>query len=79
METISKKNSITKPSDEDNIVSNILDANRYSEQAYWSMKNIDLEKTQRFDIENKIKDVLSLLQKVDNITIDIAISISSSL
>ena len=59
------------------IVSNILDANAHSEKAYWSIKNISSDDARRLDIETKLKDILTLLHKVDNLTMDIVITFAT--
>ena len=40
----------------------------YAERAYWWMKGIDREEAQRLGLSDMVQSVLSLLQKVDNIT-----------
>ena len=51
------------------------EANHNAERAYWWMKGIDREEAQRLGVADMVQSVLSLLQKVDNITIDIQITI----
>ena len=53
----------------------IEQANKEAERAYWWMKAIDKEAAQELGVIDKVKDVLKLLQKVDNITMDIQIII----
>ena len=57
------------------IVTHIQEANHNAERAYWWMKNIDCEEAKTLEISNKVQTVLDLLQQVDNITIDIVITI----
>lgn len=51
------------------------EANHNAERAYWWMKGIDREEAQRLGLSDMVQSVLSLLQKVDNITMDIQITI----
>lgn len=53
----------------------IEQANKDVELAYWLMKSIDKEAAQGLGVIDKVDDVLKLLQKVDNITMDIQIII----
>lgn len=66
-----------KPTEEV-ILTHAQEANHNAERAYWWMKGIDREEAQRLgvaDMVQSVQSVLSLLQKVDNITIDIQITI----
>lgn len=51
------------------------EANHNVQRAYWWMKNIDREEAQRLGLTDMVQSVLSLLRKVDNITMDIQITI----
>lgn len=53
--------------------------NLCAERAYWWMKKIDKDAAERLGVVDKIKSVLSLLQRVDNITMDIQITISQKI
>ena len=63
-----------KPTEEV-ILTHAQEANHNAERAYWWMKGIDREEAQRLGVADMVQSVLSLLQKVDNITIDIQIII----
>lgn len=63
-----------KPTEEV-ILTQAQEANHNAERAYWWMKGIDREEAQRLGVADMVQSVLSLLQKVDNITIDIQITI----
>ncbi len=63
-----------KPTEEV-ILTHAQEANLNAERAYWWMKGIDREEAQRLGVADMVQSVLSLLQKVDNITIDIQITI----
>lgn len=52
-------------------------ANSAAESAYWWMKAIDADTARRIGLTDQVQAVLSLLQKVDNITIDIIIRINT--
>ena len=60
---------------EEVIVTHAQEANHNAERAYWWMKGIDREEAQRLGLADMVQSVLSLLQKVDNITMDIQITI----
>lgn len=60
---------------EEVIVTHTQEANHNAERAYWWMKGIDREEAQRLGLADMVQSVLSLLQKVDNITMDIQITI----
>lgn len=62
-----------KPSDY--ITAQVKAANRDAEAAYWWMKDINPEEAQRLGITAMVQQVLDLLLKVDNITIDIQIKV----
>ena len=51
-------------------------ANKDAERAYWWMKEVDKESASRLGVVEMVCTVLVLLQKVDNITMDITIKIS---
>ena len=63
-----------KPTEEV-ILTHAQEANHNAERAYWWMKGIDREEAQRLGLSDMVQSVLSLLQKVDNITMDIQITI----
>lgn len=60
---------------EEVIITHAQEANHNAERAYWWMKGIDREEAQRLGLTDMVLEVLSLLQKVDNITMDIQITI----
>lgn len=60
---------------EEVIVTHAQEANHNAERAYWWMKGIDREEAYRLGLADMVQSVLSLLQKVDNITMDIQITI----
>lgn len=55
----------------------VPDANRTTERACWWISGIDAETIGQIGLRNKIRTVLSLLREVDNITIDIMITIKN--
>lgn len=63
-----------KPTEEV-ILTHAQEANHNAERAYWWMKGIDREEAQRLGVADMVQSVLSPLQKVDNITMDIQITI----
>lgn len=50
--------------------------NHCAERAYW-WKGVDKDTAERLGVADMVKNVLSLLQKVDNITMDIQITIKN--
>lgn len=62
--------------DEKAILSHVQQANKEAERAYWWMKEVDKETAGRLGVADMVCTVLGLLQKVDNITMDITIKIS---
>lgn len=60
---------------EEVITTHAQEANHNAERAYWWMKGIDRDEAQRLGLNDKVQTVLDLLQKVDNITMDIVITI----
>lgn len=62
---------------QENIIYRTRNANSCAESAYWWMKKIDPSDIDDLGVMSKIKDTLDLLQMVDNLTIDIIISIKS--
>lgn len=60
---------------EEVITTHAQEANHNAERAYWWMKGIDRDEAQRLGVLDKVQTVLDLLQKVDNITMDIVITI----
>lgn len=67
--------SVALQSKEQVIITHAQEANHNAERAYWWMKGIDREEAQRLGLTDMVLEVLSLLQKVDNITMDIQITI----
>lgn len=67
--------SVTKPSKEQTMIVQAEEANHNAERAYWWMKGIDRDEAQLLGLNDKVQTVLSLLQMVDNITMDIVITI----
>lgn len=63
-----------KPAEEI-IITHAEEANHNAERAYWWMKGIDREEAGRLGLNDMVQTVLNLLQKVDNITMDIVITI----
>lgn len=51
-------------------------ASTYAEAAYWQVKAIDREAAERLGISEAVQELLGLLQKVDDVTIDIIIKIN---
>lgn len=60
---------------EEVIITHVQEANHNAERAYWWMKGIDRDEAQRLGLNDMVQTALSLLQKVDNITMDIQITI----
>lgn len=61
------------------IVSKVETANKYAERAFWWLKDVDTKEAKRLGVLSKINDVLTLLRTVDNITMDITISIKNKI
>ena len=59
----------------EDMLTNVEQANHEAERAYWWMKGVDRETAERLDVLGQVSEVLKLLQKVDNITMDITIKI----
>lgn len=57
------------------IVPNAQEANHNADHTCWWMKGVDRDEAQRLGLTDRILTVLSLLQKSDNITMDIQITI----
>lgn len=57
------------------IVFNTLQANNMAEGAYWWMKDINASDVDDLSVMKKIEDVLKILRKVDDLTMDIIITI----
>lgn len=57
------------------IITHAEEANHNAERAFWWMKGIDRDEAQRLGLNDMVQSVLNLLQKVDNITMDIVIKI----
>lgn len=66
-----------KPTEEV-ILTHAQEANHNAERAYWWMKGIDRYEAQRLGLNDMVQSVLNLLQKVDNITMDIVITIKQN-
>ncbi len=66
-----------KPTEEA-IATHVQDANNNAGRAYWCMKGIDSNEAQRLGVADMVQSVLSLLQKVDNITMDIIITVKQN-
>lgn len=67
--------------DKEELITHIEQANRNAERSYWWLKNIKVEDVKELGMNNvldKIRDVLSLLQQVDNTTMDIMITIKQN-
>ena len=62
---------------EEVITTHAQEANHNAERAYWWMKGVDKDTAERLGVADMVKNVLSLLQKVDNITMDIQITIKN--
>lgn len=60
---------------EEVIITHAEEANHNAERAYWWIKGIDRDEAQRLGLNDMVQSVLNLLQKVDNITLDIVIKI----
>lgn len=65
--------------DEAGILLSVEQSNHCAERAYWWMKGVDKETAERLGVADMVKSVLSLLQKVDNITMDISITIKNKI
>lgn len=63
---------------EEVILTHAQEANHNAERAYWWMKGIDRDEAQRLGLNDMVQSVLNLLQKVDNITMDIVITIKQN-
>lgn len=57
------------------MIRQMVEANNNAERAYWRMKGIERDEAQRLGLNDMVRTALSLLQKVDNITMDIVITI----
>lgn len=60
------------------VITGVEQANPNAQRAYWCMKDIDRDDAQRLNIANEVYTVLSLLQPIDNITMDIVITIKQN-
>lgn len=60
---------------EETITTQANEANHNAERAYWWMKGIDRDEAQRLGLSDMVQNVLDILQKVDDITMDIVITI----
>lgn len=59
------------------MLTNLEQANKESKRAYWWLKGIDANDAKELGVLSKIKDCLSLLNVIDDITIDITITINT--
>lgn len=57
------------------LLTRITSAERYAETAYWWFKGVDLKVAEEHNVAGQLANVLSLLSKVDNIAMDIVITI----
>lgn len=67
--------------DKEELTTHVEQANKNAERSYWWLKNINVEDVKELGMSSvldKIRDVLSLLQQVDNITMDVIITIKQS-
>lgn len=62
--------------DNDSATKHLNLANNYAEAAFWQVKAIDREAAERLGISEAVQELLGLLQKVDDVTIDIIIKIN---
>ena len=53
----------------------VEEASKCAERAFWWMKRIDTKEVESLNVLSKVQDVLALLQQVDNITMDIMVTI----
>ncbi len=60
------------------IITNLEQANRESERAYWWLKEINADSAKELGVLSKVKDVMSLLRTVDKITTDVVITIKQN-
>lgn len=68
-------NSFAMKTSEEKITTHATEANQSATRAYWWIKGIDRDEARRLGLSEMVQSVLSLLQEVDNLTIDIAITI----
>lgn len=66
-----------KPTEEV-ILTHAQEANYNAERASWFMKGIDPNEARRLGVADMVQSVLSLLQTVDNITMDIIITVKQN-
>lgn len=59
------------------VLTQVSKADMCAGRAFWWLKGIDRESVDHLGVADKINNVLSLLQQVDNITIDIQIIIKN--
>lgn len=62
--------------DNDSATKHLNLANNYADTAFWHVKAIDREAAERLGISEAVQELLGLLQKVDDATIDIIIKIN---
>lgn len=60
------------------LINSVEQTNNRAEASYWWMKGIDMKQAEELQVADKVNDVLKLLAKVDNITIDIIITIKNN-
>lgn len=58
------------------MIQQIEEANKNAKRSYWWMKGVDREEAQLLGVNDMVQTVLGLLQEVDNITMDIVITIN---
>lgn len=57
------------------IIVSVEQASHCAERAFWWLKNVDATEAKRLGVLSKVNDALTLLRTIDNITMDITISI----
>lgn len=67
--------------DKEELITHIEQSNRNAERSFWWLKNIkakDVKELGMTNVLDNIRDVLSLMRQVDNITMDIIITIKQN-
>ena len=57
------------------IITHVQQANSDAKRAYWWIRNIEPDEALRLGVSDMIRSVLAHLQKVDNLTVDIELTI----
>lgn len=57
------------------IITQIQEANQQSAKAFWWLRNVNRNEATQLGVMRKIEEALQLLQDVDNLTIDVMITI----